>query len=306
MSYNRYLRERYGERVYRVAVDGGFSCPNRGADRQSPGCSYCDEYGSRAVYLPGKVPALEKQVEAGLGFLRKRYSAERFILYFQAFSGTFAPVEKLKICYDTALSCHQFLELIVSTRPDCITPAAADLLASYRGVLSDVWVELGLQSVHDRTLRRIQRGHTFQDFHDSFLMLQSKGIKCAVHVIFGLPGESEEDMMETIDVLAALKPGGIKIHDLHIPQGTSMHREYLQGELALASSKRHAEYVIGALERLPAECVVMRLTCDTPAERRALPVEVPVKDAFYREIRKSMDARNTWQGKYMKPGSTGF
>lgn len=330
LSYGTYLKKKYGGRVYRVAVDGGFSCPNRdsskrGTGRYGSGCAYCDEYGARAAYLsdfrpshgnqaggnrpdderePGNSVTVREQVARALAFIKGRYKAENFILYFQAFSGTYARVDKLKLIYDEALALYPFKELSVSTRPDCIDEHVAELLASYKPRLSDVWVELGLQSMHDRTLDRINRGHGYRHFHEAFLMLKSRGIRCAVHVIFGLPGESQADMMATIDRLADLRPDGIKIHDLHIPAGTELHREFLWGELSLSCGARHLAYVKEALQRLPGECVIMRLTCDTPANRRIVPITVPGKESFLRTLRESMLAEDIWQGKYFERGRT--
>ena len=186
--YSRYLRELYGHKVYRVSVDAGLTCPNRGPDRRRPGCTYCDERGSRAPYL-ARTAELREQVDGALRFLRARYAPQDFILYFQAFSGTAASVMVLKALYDGGLCCGNFRELIVSTRPDCVDREKAELLASYRERGLDVWVELGLQSAHDRTLQRINRGHSVACFADAYGILAEQGIKIAVHLILGLPRE---------------------------------------------------------------------------------------------------------------------
>jgi radical SAM superfamily enzyme len=289
-SYSRYLKEKYGVPAYRVSIDAGFSCPNRGRERSKPGCSYCDEYGSRAPYQErsggtrkGKAPqqhllssanreSIRRQVEGGIRFLRSRYRAQVFLLYFQAFSNTFAPVGDLKKLYDYALGLAQFEELIVSTRPDCIDEMKAGLLAGYRDSLRDVWVELGLQSASDITLRRINREHTVNDFLSAYRLLRSAGVKLTVHE-------------------------GIKIHNLHIPYGTKMLEEYRLGEITVPGSRRHLEHVIRALEHLPESTVIMRVTCDTPASRLALPKHFRDKAGFYTSLREEMLARNTFQGR---------
>jgi len=299
-SYSSYLKRTYGTKAYRVSVDGGFSCPNRGDNRGDPGCIYCDEYGARAVYLEGYPETmLEDQVHRGMAFLKKRYGAELFLLYLQAFSSTNAPPKKLKSIYDTCLRAGSFKELIVSTRPDCISPAVVDLLSSYNTNSFDVWVELGLQSARDETLKRIQRGHSRKDFEIAFQQLKQAGLKTAVHVIFGLPGEGMDDILATVDYLAALKPEGIKIHNLHIPFGTPIYEEYLQGELTVPCDIHHLEYTIAALERLPEEIVIMRLTCDTPKKRRAAPRIFWKKTQFYGTIKSEMHDRRTWQGRLL-------
>lgn len=299
-TYSGYLKNKYGTKAYRVSVDGGFSCPNRGAGRSSSGCIYCDEHGSRAVYLEGYPETkLKEQVSRGVSFLTKRYGAGIFLLYFQAFSSTFAPPERLKEIYDTCLGAGDFRELIVSTRPDCITPQVADLLASYKTADFDVWVELGLQSACNRTLGRINRGHTLEDFDSAFGLVKSRGLNTAVHVIFGLPGESRADIRKTVDHLAEIKPEGVKIHNLHVPYNTVLYEEYLQGELTVPSDRRHLEYTMEALTRLPREIIIMRLTCDTPKKRRAAPRIFWKKTQFYGTIKKEMIQRHIWQGKLL-------
>jgi radical SAM protein (TIGR01212 family) len=321
LSYAAYLKSKYGRTVYRVSVDAGFSCPNRGSDRSMPGCLYCDERGSRAPYLDhvdtssGRVGGgsrinwqqdLEQQIQAGRRFLHKRYGADLFILYFQAFSGTYAPVERLRRIYDFALSCAPFRELAVSTRPDCIDPAKARLLASYRKEDFDVWVELGLQSADDQSLRRINRGHTVKDFDRAFRECRSAGLKTTIHLIFGLPGEGINEIRRTVDYVAGLRPEGLKIHNLHIPTGCPLYSEYLSGELSVPCADRHLEYTIAALQRLPPDTVIMRLTCDTPQALLAAPRGFPNKARFLSRLKEEMDRMDTWQGRlYADSGTTG-
>jgi len=300
-SYSAYLKENYGEAVYRVAVDAGFSCPNRGPDRSSPGCSYCDDQGARAPYLAG-IREIHSQIDQGLRVMRRRYGARLYALYFQAFCGTFAPAQRLKEIYDGALSCAPFRQMIVSTRPDCIDEAVADLLAGYRSPGLEVWVELGLQSASDRSLKRIRRGHTVECFAKAYKLLQQRGLKQTVHLIFGLPGEGLAEILETARYVAGLVPEGIKIHNLHIPRGSPLYQEYLCGELTVPTDRRHLEYVIRALELLPPETVIMRLTCETPEPRRACPRRTWPKALFYRRLALEMGRRETWQGRLYRLG----
>ena len=309
--YSRYLKDTYGSPAYRVAVDAGFSCPNRGPDRRSPGCTYCDEHGARAVYLErehlGTIDRdiIRRQVEGGIEFLGKRYGAEIFLLYLQAFSSTFAPAEILKPVFDYCLSLYDFRELIVSTRPDCLTEEKADLLASYRSTDLDVWVELGLQSVHDGTLGRINRGHSAADFFEASEFLKKRGIKQMTHLIFGLPGEGRGDIMQTVRRTAALRPEGVKIHNLHVPVGAPMFREYRRGELAVPSAPRHLSYTVEALELFHPDTVIGRLTCDTPRHRLGAPKNFWKKPRLYREVENEMKRRKTWQGRLWRGTSAG-
>ncbi len=317
-GYAEYLRAKYGAPAYRVAVDGGFSCPNRGPDRRRPGCLYCDEHGALAPYQeaaagapeagppsspggPGgmgeRLDSIRRQVERGTAFLRRRYGAEVFLLYLQAFSGTHAPAAELAEIYDFALACGRFRELIVATRPDCLDPERAALLAGYRRRGLEVWVELGLQSGCDATLARVRRGHTVADFTRAFGLLRQAGVKLAVHLIFGLPGEGLEQILETVRLVAGLEPEGVKIHNLHVPLASPLAGEQLAGELSVPCAARHLEYVIRALELLPPETLILRLTCDTPAGRLAAPRGFPPKAAFYRQVRSALQARGTRQGR---------
>jgi uncharacterized protein len=295
-QYSQYLKEKYGETVYRIGVDGGFSCPNRGKNRNSPGCSYCDVYGVRAAYIGETSQTIEEQIRRSAAVIRNRYHANSFILYFQAYSSTWGPVARLKETYDKGLSLAPFVELVVSTRPDCINEPTADLLSSYISEDFDVWAELGLQSAHDETLLRINRGHSVRDFEKAFFRLRERGIKIAVHLIFGLPGEGREDILETIRYLASLKPEGVKFHNLHIPTGAPLYREYEAGELSFPSSYRHMGYVADALEYLPPETIVMRLTTDTPRLRHQIPGAFLNKSRIYELLREEFEKRGTYQG----------
>jgi len=305
-SHAEYLRARYGQTVYRVSVDAGFSCPNRGPDRGRPGCLYCDSEGARAPYLgpetglgneTERLQSVRRQIEEAARFLRRRYGAESFLLYFQAFTNTYAPVGELRRLYDAALEMAPFRELIVSTRPDCIDAAKAQLLASYRERGLEVWVELGLQSACDATLERIQRGHTVAQFLQAYRLLRERGIKLAVHLIFGLPGEGLEEILSTMGFTAGLEPDGVKIHNLHIPSASPLATEYLAGEITAPCAPRHLEYVVRALELLPPRTVILRLTCDTPAGRLAAPLGFWPKARFYQELRDRMRQERTWQGR---------
>ncbi len=294
-SYAGYLREKYGEKVYRIGVDGGFSCPNRGPGRQGPGCYYCDAAGSRAPYLD-RVQDVRDQIARSIPFMRRRYRAENFILYFQAYTSTLAPAAELERIYTEALGQAPFRELVVSTRPDCLPEETVDLLAGYQTEERDVWVELGLQTIREETLRRVNRGHGKEEMTDAFQRLRSRGIKVAVHLILGLPGEDWKEMEETIRYTAALRPEGVKIHNLHIPPEAPLAEEYRRGELAALSSERHMEYAIRALELLPPETVVIRLTCDTPKERGRVPGKNWGKSVFYQRIRDIMVQKKRFQG----------
>jgi uncharacterized protein len=316
--YADYLREHYGCRVRRVPVDAGFGCPNRHQVQlgtpgtmapigtKTPGCAYCDATGSRAPILGG-LSSVQEQVNGALAFLRARYSADRFMLYFQANTSTYAPVDQLRTLYDATLALGDFAGLIVSTRPDCLEQDTVDLLASYRDRGLEVWVELGLQSACDKTLVRIGRGHVAADFTDARQRLGRAGIAVAAHVIFGLPGEGMDDILGTACFLAGLTVEGVKIHDLHYCRGTALLKEALMGELPLWPKALHLEACTRFLELMPITTIVMRLCSDNPPDRRALPRRQIEKAGLYRELEIYMEKHETWQGRLFagEPGVPG-
>jgi radical SAM protein (TIGR01212 family) len=326
LTYSNYLSSKYGGKVYRVGVDAGFSCPNRKSGRISKGCAFCDEYGARAVYIRNEnsenpeidkelnlscsLPdfpeaysreGVEMQIKRGAEFLRKRYGAQDFILYFQAFSNTYSEPHILEKIYTHALSCMDFKEFVVSTRPDCLSEETADVLASMKSYTDEVWVELGLQSADNKVLERVNRGHSYEDFEVTYNSLKNRGIKVAVHLITGLPGEDQASFQSTVEKVASLRPDGLKIHNLHIVKNTDLANEYLRGaEFGAPSMRRHLQNVIYTIERMPPETVIMRVTCDTPASRLIAPDMDIKKVAFVQQLRAQMQLQKTYQGRLFK------
>ncbi len=230
--------------------------------------------------------------------VQKRYHSQCYILYFQAYSGTWAEVEELKGIYDYALSLGNFVELVVGTRPDCISPPIVDLLASYKTRGLDVWVELGLQSSRDETLKRISRGHDRECFHQAYGLLKDGGIKVGVHLILGLPGEGQAEILQTVAYLAPLYPEAVKLHNLHIPTGSPLYQEFKAGELAFPDNQRHVGYVCDAIERLPEETIIMRMNTDTPWQRHKVPGAFMNKSSIYTQVKEELKRRQTRQGIY--------
>ena len=315
-NYREYLLKKYGTSLYRVGVDGGFSCPNRTKERQG-GCTFCDGTGSIAVYQRTSESAfrhdssfdegvseevllrfqsIENQINKGLEFIHRRYKAKLAALYFQSWTNTYDTAENLKRIYDMALSSGDFSEFIVSTRPDCVEDDIADLLAGYITKDREVWVELGLQSASDETLRRINRGHTLSDYVKCMERLHKRGIKVCTHVILGLPGEEREDFIKTAKVLNETGSEGVKIHNLHIPGGTKMAEEYLEGEITSWSTERYMNEVEYFLRLLNPEMIIERLVCETPSHRLMAPRHFMDKSLFLRTLNDKMEKDNTRQG----------
>lgn len=313
--YGSYLKRKYGEPVYRIGVDMGFGCPNR-SPRGGGGCFYCDETGALAPYQSGESHPftlrsssgpdvldvrwkrlVEEQVRAGERFLKRRYGARVFILYQQAFSGTYAPAGRLEAVYDFALSLAPFRELVVGTRPDCFDEEKGKLFAGYRDRVEDVWIEFGLQSFHDDTLARIGRGHSAADFERAFRTAREHGLKCAVHLIFGLPGEDDTKILESVRRLSDLRPDGVKIHNLHIAEGTRFAELWRRGELEAPDTAAHLRRVVAALELLPETTVIQRLTCDTVPGRLLAPLDFASKNEFYDLVEKRLEETDGRQGR---------
>lgn len=211
-SFNSFFKKKFGCRVYKVSVDGGFSCPNRDGSKSSLGCIFCDATGSSSRTL---AHSMETQILQNIAVRKTRYRAKKFIIYFQSFSNTYAPVEKLKSLYDTAIATHpDIIGLSVSTRPDCIDEEKMALLASYKKKLPFVSIEYGMQTIHNKTLKRINRHETHEDFLKALKLAKQYDLHHVAHIILGLPEENKDDQMATADMCKELEIEGVKIHML--------------------------------------------------------------------------------------------
>lgn len=301
--FNRHadrLRERHGERVWRVGVDGGFSCPHRSEGRGRGGCSYCAPSAGAAPYIGSEDrESLDGQIGKALSFLRRRYDAAAFFLYFQAYSSTNAPVGRLRAVYDEGLAWGgggQFRGLVVSTRPDCVDAEKAELLASYAAAGLEVWVELGLQSAHDRTLRRVRRGHDFAAFEKARRILALPGLRTAAHLILGLPGESRSDMLDSARALSELRLEGVKFHDLQLARGSALAAEYLAGEISLQHREALPSMLADCIEVLSPDCEVIRLCSDIAEGERLAPRKIVDKSWIYDAVEAELAGRGSRQG----------
>ena len=283
----------YGGALHRVPVDFGFSCPHRAEDG-SGGCAFCPPDGSRAKQTAA-AGSVEEQVRAGVAFARRRYGARRFIAYVQAFTGTHGPVEEQRALYRRVLAAHPFEAIAVGTRPDCLAPAVLDLLEELRTCL-DVWVELGIQTVHDATLRRIHRGHDWATGRQAILAVHARGMRAAAHVILGLPGESARDFRETAEALAALPIFAVKIHNLHIVRNTALAEEYARDPFPVLDEQEYADALIDFLRRTPSRIAVMRINTDTPASELIAPRWAMSKGQFREFVVREMQRRGVRQG----------
>jgi len=296
-----YWRNLFGCSVHKLQIDAGFTCPNRDGHVALGGCIYCDGRGS-ALRRQGQLPSVSEQIAAGKKYYSKQ--AGKFIAYFQTFTNTYAPVEKLRALYDEALNQEDVIGLSIGTRPDCLGSDVVELLSGYAQKYH-VWVELGLQSVHDKTLKLINRGHNFQQFGDAVNALAGRDLNICVHIIIGLPGESGEDMLATAKTLAAMPIHGIKIHSLLALDGTVLGEMYKKGSIHMMTKEKYVSLVADVLEVLPPQTVIQRLTADGYHDIFLAPDWAMNKLDVLNSIDKELIRRNSYQGKKYRTNCAG-
>ncbi|HOG16885.1 MAG: coproporphyrinogen III oxidase [Syntrophaceae bacterium PtaU1.Bin231] len=295
-----YWRNRFGCTVHKLQIDAGFTCPNRDGLVATGGCIYCDGRGSR-LRQAGPLPSVAEQIRSGKELYRNLRGAAKFVAYFQTFTNTYAPLDRLKALYDEALAQEDVIGLSVGTRPDCVPDEVLDLLASYART-KHVWLELGLQSIHARTLALINRGHGPEAFRDAARRAAARGLLVCVHLIVGLPGETREDVLATARAVADLPIGGVKFHCLLALRGTRLGEMYERGEVRLWRREEYAASVCDVLERLSPEVVIQRLTADGYRDIYLAPDWAVNKLQVLNAIDREMARRDTWQGRLWKSG----
>ena len=293
---NSYFRNIFGCRTHKITVDAGFDCPNRDGTISNGGCIYCNARGS-GTGAHAKGLSITQQLIAGKAAVSKRFKTKNFIAYFQAFSNTYASYEKLKSFYDEALSVENIAGLAIGTRPDCINDSVLKLLENYAKNYH-IWVEYGLQSIHDETLLLINRGHDFNCFVNAVNMTKGRGIKICAHVILGLPGEEKTHMLKTAKALAKLKIDGIKLHLLYVVKGTKMEDLYLSGNYRCLEQDEYAQLVCDFIELLPENVVIHRLTGDPHPKELLAPLWSLEKPETLFLIKDILENRNSRQGKF--------
>jgi radical SAM protein (TIGR01212 family) len=295
-DYNSYLRQIFGCRVQKISIDAGLTCPNRDGRVGTGGCIYCNARGSGTSAAAKGLSVAEQIVRSQAG-MAKRYKAEKFIAYFQSFSNTYAPVSVLKRLYDEAVSIPGVVGLSIGTRPDCVDVPVLDLIESYASRYL-VWIEYGLQSMHDHTLKRINRGHDAACFDKAVALTRNRGINICVHLILGLPGETREMMLETAETISSMGIDGVKLHLMYVVKGTALETLYRQGGYRCLEQREYVDIVCDILERLPQKMIIQRLTGDPHPEELAAPLWSLQKSQTFSLIQETLTKRNTCQGKY--------
>ncbi len=295
---NSYLRGLFGCRVQKISLDAGLTCPNRDGTISTGGCIYCNARGSGTGAHARGVSISDQLIEAK-AYLARRYKAKKFLAYFQSFSNTYAPAERLKALYDEALAVEDVVGLSIGTRPDCIDPEILNLLQEYaRHHL--VWMEYGLQSANDATLSLINRGHDGNCFGDAVAATRGRGIKICAHVILGLPGENRADMMHTAKTLADLGIDGVKLHLLYVIRGTELEARFQQGAYRCLRQQEYIDLVCDFIERIPVDMIIQRLTGDPHPEELVAPRWALKKSENLARIKQTLEERDSWQGKYYR------
>lgn len=292
------LKRQFGGRVHKISIDAGFGCPNRAGGRSGSGCLFCDPGGSGAVGLEPSL-SIRAQLEQGKEVMVRKYKAQAFLAYFQPFSNTHAPPDQLRRCYDEALAVPGVVGLAVGTRPDCLPPETLELLAEYHH-RTCLWLEIGLQSSHDRTLRFLRRGHDYQTFLNAYQAARQHGLRVCVHLILGLPGETRADLLATAKEMARLRVAGVKLHLLHVLKGTPLGDLYQREGFRVLNQEEYVGLVVDVLEHLHPDTLIHRLTGDGPRGQLLAPLwslnKWEVLNAIDAELRRR-DSRqgSAWQ-----------
>lgn len=301
-SYVGYFKKVYGERLQKVVVDGGFTCPNRDGSISTGGCTYCDNAAFHPGYSTSDIP-INVQIEEGIKFHKVRYrNAGKFLAYFQPYSNTYAPLERLKTLYEEALSHPQVAGIVIGTRPDCVDEQKLDYLAEL-AKNHIVIVEYGIESCYDKTLKRINRGHTFEQARVALEMTAQRGLRQGAHFIFGLPGESVEDMIESASIINTLPLHSVKFHQLQIVRGTAMEKEFEEHreDFVTFTLEEYLDFFVSFLEKLRPDIYIERFAGEVPPRfLNTIPWGLIRNVELVRLLEKRLEELDTWQGRLLE------
>lgn len=257
-TFGQSTLKRYGERVHKIAIDAGFTCPNRDGSIGIGGCTFCNNIS----FSPnGRKPNLiSEQINSGRKVIRKRTGAKKYIAYFQAYTNTYAEAKDLIHLYNQALNENDVIGLAIGTRPDCVSDEVLELLSNYQQQGYEIWLELGLQSAHNKTLERVNRGHGFSEYEQTTLKARQRGIKVCTHLIIGLPGESTEHYLSSLEHVLELGVDGLKFHPLHVVKGTQLANEWRRGEYQPLTMNQYVDDVVELIKRTPGDIIFHRVT----------------------------------------------
>ncbi len=294
-TFGQHMLQRYGRRVHKIAINAGLTCPNRDGSKGIGGCTFCNNQS----FNPASERELSicQQIEAGQSVIRRRTGARQYLAYFQAYTNTYAQVEELRQKYEQALQHDAIIGLAIGTRPDCVPDKVIELLCEYRDMGYEVWLELGLQSSHNDTLRKVNRGHDFADYRQALRRIQLHGIPVCTHLILGLPDENFEDMLLTLQRVIELGIDGLKLHPLHVVRGTQLARQWRHNEYQPLSMSAYIRYASRLIEATPSEIIYHRVTGTADASLLLAPDWCSKKWAIINGIEKALSTRQSYQGK---------
>ena len=296
-SYSKFIKTIFNERVQKISIDAGFTCPNRDGTKTRGGCTYCDNKTFNPFYCsPEK--SITQQLNEGIAFFEPKYKTQKYLAYFQAYTNTYDNITNLEKLYKEALSHPKVVGMVVSTRPDCINQEIIDLLNSYTKKYHIV-LEIGIESTKNSTLKRINRGHTYEETIKAFELTKNTDLHIGAHLIIGLPNETEEDILQHAKTISKLNIQTLKLHQLQIIKGTAMGKDYLQNseKYNLFNVETYIELMIKFLEQLNPEIIIERFASESPQEMIIAPQWNGVKNyAITDKIRNEMLKRNTFQG----------
>ncbi|MBF0243100.1 MAG: TIGR01212 family radical SAM protein [Desulfamplus sp.] len=302
LDYNSYLKSLYGERIQKIVVDAGLNCPNRDGSIAKGGCIYCNSSGSGSG-LWAKGLSITEQIELGRKAMSRRYNAKKFLVYFQSYTNTYTTCESMRAMYDEALGVDGVVGMAIGTRPDCIDQEKIELIASYTDKYL-VWLEYGLQSSHNSTLKLINRGHNFKCFVDAVNLVNERNLKlgskiniCA-HVILGLPKETKEMMLETAHRIGELGINGVKIHLLYVIKGTFLEAMWKRCDYCCMTQNEYVDAVCDFIAHLPKNMVIQRITGDPHPKELVAPEWALDKQTTFNMIQQTFEKRGSWQGKF--------
>ena len=301
LNYNQVLKTEFAERVQKISINAGFTCPNRDGSKGNGGCTYCNNQTFSPEYCkPDKT--VSEQVKEGIDFFHHKYKAQHYLAYFQSYTNTYDSLDKLKIIYEEALSYPAVIGLVVGTRPDCVNAVLLDYFAQLAKKYY-VMIEYGIESTNDETLKFINRGHDFACAENAIRETAKRGIRTGAHIILGLPGESRETILSHADKLSELPIDTLKIHQLQLVRGTKMAQQYAEHPewFNLYSADEYIDLVIDFLEKLNPNIAVERFVSQSPKELLLAPEWGLKNFEFTAKIEKKLIERETWQGKKMTP-----
>lgn len=294
-SVDQYLKEQFGEKVYRISLNGGMTCPNRDGTKGSRGCIFCSRGGS-GDFAGDAASSVTQQIEDGKKKLAGKISCRKFIAYFQAYTNTYAPVSYLRPLFTEAIRHPDIVLLSIATRPDCLSEEILDLLSELNRI-KPVWIEFGLQTIHPRTAALIRREFSLHCYEEALLQLKKRGIPVITHIILGLPGETRKEMLQTVDSVARSSVQGVKLQLLHVLKGTDLADLYAARPFPLPDLDAYCDLIVDCLERLPPDLVIHRITGDGPRRLLIAPLWSTDKKRVLNTILKRLRERDTWQGK---------